>query len=290
MRLNYIIVFGLIAASCAVEQAGPGYEAVGQLHLPGGAWEPVAVAVGAEGRVYVADASEHSAIQVFSAEGLYLGGFGGPGEAAGDTLVPWDVAVGPDEAIYVAEFGTRRLSVFDPSGSLQRIVGVGDLVAPFGVAAARDGNIYAADPEAKGVFQFSPEGKLLGPATTDPRLARGWDVAAGANGRLAAATPEAVFVWRGAGEEPRSIPLGTENATVPYEVAFGPEGELFVLARKTSAGETEEPYLFRFTRGGRLREEIELDLTSPTGLAVAPDGTIYVADGPRRTVKKYRPR
>jgi DNA-binding beta-propeller fold protein YncE len=290
MRLNYIIALALIAASCAVEQAGPGYEAAGELRLPGGAWEPVAVAVAPDGRVYVADASEHSAIQAFSAEGLYLGGFGGPGEAPGDTLVPWDVAVGPDGAVYVAEFGTRRLSVFDASGSLRRIIGAGKLSAPFGVAADREGAVYAGDAEAGGVLKFSSEGEFLGPVTGDRRLARAWDVAAGANGRLAAATPEAVFVWRGAGEEPRLIPLGAENATVPYEVAFGPEGELFVLARKTSAGETEESYLFRFSRGGRLHEEIELDLTSPTGLAVAPDGTIYVADGSRRTVKVYRAR
>jgi len=290
MRFNYIIALALSAVSCTVDQATPSYDAAGQLHIPGGAWEPVAVAVGADGRVYVADASAHSAIQVFSAEGLYLGGFGGPGEAPGDTFVPWDVAVGPDGAIYVVEFGTRRLSVFETSGSLRRIIGAGELAAPFGVAAARDGAVYASDAEGGGILEFSPEGKFVGPVTADPRLARAWDVAAGANGRLAAASPEAVLVWRRRGEEPQLYPLEGERAAVPYEIAFGREGELFVLARTTSPGETEEPYLFRFTREGRLREEIAVDLTSPTGLAVAPDGTIYVADGPRRAVKIYRPR
>jgi hypothetical protein len=38
-----------------------------------------------------------------------------------------------------------------------------------------------------------------------------------------------------------------------------------------------------------VETKIEVALTSPTGLAVAADGTVYVSDGPRHDVRVYRP-
>jgi len=270
-KSKYIMAAALAALSCRPAAEEPAYVEAGRLNSPTDSWEPVAVAAAGDGRVYVADASANSAVQIFDAARVYAGGFGGLGKAPGELFVPTDVAVGPGGAVYVPEFGTRRVSVFKPDGAFARIVGEGVFAAPFGVAAGPDGKIYVADAEAG--------------------VARAWDVACAADGRVAvlvADGPE-IFVFHPGKAEPQPLRVVEEPSFVPVECAFGPEGHIFVLGKITSAGGTEDYCVLRLSARGRVEARIEVALTSPTGLAVAGDGTVYVADGPRRDVRIYRP-
>lgn len=290
-KSKYIMVAALAALSCRPAAEEPAYVEAGRLNSPTDSWEPVAVAAAGDGRVYVADASANSAVQIFDAARVYAGGFGGLGKAPGELFVPTDVAVGPGGTVYVAEFGTRRVSVFKPDGAFERIVGEGVFAAPFGVAAGPDGKIYVADAEAGGVFVFSGKGELLERWDAEAGVARAWDVACADDGRVAvivADGPE-LFVFHPGKAEPRSLRVAEEPSFVPVECAFGPEGRIFVLGKVTSAGGTEDYYVLRLSARGRVEAKIEIALTSPTGLAVAGDGLVYVADGPRRNVRIYRP-
>ncbi|NIT35977.1 MAG: 6-bladed beta-propeller [candidate division Zixibacteria bacterium] len=291
MKINYTIAALLFALSCGPEKTAEPYVEVGRLNVPGDAWEPAAVAVAPDGRIYVADSSLNGAVQVFDPAGLYIGGIGGLGKAPGELFVPTDVAVGRDGKIYVAEFGTRRVSVFGPDGRFARTVGEGVLAAPFGVAAGPGGTIYVSDAEAGGLLIFSPEGALLEVWGEEPDTGPILDVAVAADGGVALApgpTGEVLFY---SGYDRKLTPLtasedGTFTAT---EVTFGPEGNFFILGMRTGARGAQEYCVAKLAADGRLIGEIELPLTSPAGLAVAPDGTVYVADGSRHEVKIYRP-
>jgi DNA-binding beta-propeller fold protein YncE len=291
MKINYTIAALLFALSCGPEKTAEPYVEVGRLNVPGDSWEPAAIAVAPDGRIYVADSSLNSAVQVFDRDGLYEGGIGGLGKGPGELFVPTDVATGPDGKIYVAEFGTRRVSVFGPEGRFVKTVGEGALTAPFGVAAGPDGEIYVSDAEGGGLLIFSPEGALLEvrgeEADTGPIL----DVAVAADGGVALApgpTGEVLF-YSGYDRKLSHLKVSEDETFAATEVTFGPGGNFFILGMRKGAGGTQEHSVARLAANGKLMEEIELALTSPAGLAVAPDGTMYVGDGSRHEVKIYRP-
>ena len=64
--------------------------------------EPIGVDVGADGRVYVADAGTAS-VRVFNGEGVPLFTFGGPGDGPGRFRALRDVAVGPDGRVWTVD-------------------------------------------------------------------------------------------------------------------------------------------------------------------------------------------
>ncbi len=292
MRLHYTIPAFLLALSCGPREPAECYVDVGRLNLPNDSWEPTAIAVAPGGTVYVGDSSLNCAVQIFDADGVYLGAIGGLGKGPGELFVPTDVAVGPAGKIYVAEFGTHRVSVFRADGTFVKAVGERDLVAPFGVAVGADGKMYVADVEAGGLLVFSPEGVLLETWGEDRDTGQILDVAVAPDGGVAyapGAAGEVLFITPGHAD-PLRLKTGEDAASVPAEVAFGPRGELFILGQRTDAGGTLENFVAKFSPKGELLEEVPLSLTSPSAVAVAPDGTMYVADGPRREVRIYRPR
>ncbi len=291
MKIYYTIVALLFALSCGPEKTAEPYVEVGRLNAPGNSWEPAAIAVAPDGRIYVADSSLNSAVQVFDRDGVYEGGIGGLGKGPGELFVPTDVAVGPDGKIYAAEFGTRRVSVFGPDGRFVKTVGEGTLTAPFGVAAGPDGKIYISDAEAGGLLVFSPEGALLEVWGEEPDTGAILDVATAADGGVALApgpTGEVLF-YSGYDRKLSRLTASEDETFAATEVTFGPEGSFFILGTRTGAGGAQEHSVARLAADGRFIEEIELALTSPAGLAVAPDGTMYVGDGSRHEVKIYRP-
>jgi DNA-binding beta-propeller fold protein YncE len=291
MRLHYTIPAFLLALSCAPRESAECYADVGRLNLPDDSWEPAAIAVAPGGTVYVGDSSLNCAVQIFDADGVYLGAIGGLGKGPGELFVPTDVAVGPAGKIYVSEFGTHRVSIFRADGTFVKAIGERDLVAPLGVAVGADGKMYVADVEAGGLLVFSPEGALLETWGEDRDTGQIMDVAVAPDGGVAyapGAAGEVLFFTPGRAD-PLRLRTGEDAASVPAEVAFGPRGEFFILSQRTDVGGTLENSVAKFSPKGELLEEVPLSLTSPSAVAVAPDGTMYVADGPRHEVRIYRP-
>ena len=130
------------------------------------------LAVDADGRrLYVADiggvgTAEHR-VRVFDAQtGKHLFDFGKRGTAPGEFNLPRDVAVAPDDTVYVVDSGNFRVQKFRPDGTLISVFGAigrqgGQFSRPKEVAVDAAGNVYVVDA-AFGNFQiFSPEGQLL---------------------------------------------------------------------------------------------------------------------------------
>jgi DNA-binding beta-propeller fold protein YncE len=291
MRIHYIIAataaaFALFA--CRPPET-PTLVRTGELHFPGGQWEPDGLAFASDGRVFVADISFASAVEVFDAAGVYAGALGGPGKGPGRLMVPTGVAVGPGDAVYVAEFGTRRVSVFAANGFFLRTMGAGALRSPLGVAVDRRGTVYVADAGAGGVVVF-PRG-TENPAVwgKEKGVSAALDVTVAADGRVAVA----------AADDPRPIVLASRtyyatpfpapgmNAEVA-KVAFDAEGNLFALTRETTPEGAVVYAVVKYDVAGKLAGKWTVPLTTPGALAVARDGTVVIADAGRHEVAKYR--
>lgn len=136
-----------------------------------GLTKPANLAVGADGNLYVTDASQR--VTVISPHGRVLLRWGrsgtGPGQfsfvthQAGVPGVKAAIAVGPDGRVYVADSGNARVEVFTPRGRFIRQFGSygygrGRFLFPDGVAVDRNGRVYVADDEQQTVSEFSANG------------------------------------------------------------------------------------------------------------------------------------
>ena len=139
---------------------------------PGQFQDPRGVAIGPEGRVYVADGGNHR-VQVFDSEGRFLRQWGTQGSSPGQFQEPWGLAVAPNGDIYVADTWNHRVQVFDAEGNFLRGWGTfaqtteavgaeGQFWGPRDVAIDPQGNVYVTDTGNKRAQEFSPEGEFLG--------------------------------------------------------------------------------------------------------------------------------
>jgi len=137
--------------------------------------DPVALAVGPDGNVYITDLSQR--VTMISPAGKVLRRWGkhgsGPGEfdfVSADPTAPaavqGQIAAGPDGIVYVSDSGNGRVQVFTPRGRFVRQFGSfgnekGQFLRPFHLAVDAIGNVYVADDQAGTLSKFSPAGKVL---------------------------------------------------------------------------------------------------------------------------------
>jgi len=141
---------------------------------PGQFQSPRAVAVAADGSLYVVD-SMNDRIQHLSQDGKVLQVWGtradtSQGEAPGGTFnEPWGIAVAPDGSVYVADTWNYRIQKFTAEGKFVSMWGFFGQAAdapeafygPRGVAVDTQGRVYVADTGNKRIVVFGPDGEYI---------------------------------------------------------------------------------------------------------------------------------
>ena len=262
---------------------------------------PYGVAVAPDGRVYVADALNHR-IQVFSAAGTFVDTWGRMGSGQRQFRLPGDVAIAPDGSLYIIETDNARLQRLSPTGSFLGAWGDegsqrGQFLAPRGLAVAADGSLYIADTGNHRIQHLSANGRVLEVwgawGSDEGRLIEPYDVAIApdgsvlvadaGNGRVQrfSATGEFLAAW--------SVRLPLEFTPLgPWALATAADGTVYLLMTRPHVGATRAPvelWVKRFSPTGEALEAwqaivgVEVGEEKPArGLAVAPDGSLYLTD------------
>jgi sugar lactone lactonase YvrE len=227
---------------------------------PGQMEYPVGVAVASNGIVYVADAG-NCRVQRFSAEGDLLGEWGSRGTGDGQFLSPDTLAIGVDGSVWVGDSGRRCIQRFGADGEFVANwgtsgSGVGRFQTVSGLAIGADGSVFVADCLSHRVQRFSAAGEYIEGCGSEGsgagQFKNPYGVAVGANGCVYATDFESGRVQYFHRPGQGWVPPGSVGHVPYYRGQFG---------ASTMYGNR--------------------------GVAIAPDGSVYVAAGGH--VEHYTP-
>jgi DNA-binding beta-propeller fold protein YncE len=126
---------------------------------------PYDIARGRDGRLYVSE-FRGGRISVLNSAGEWQSYIGSKGLGEGMLSGPQNITIDEEGYLYVVEYGSRRISKFDPDGVF--ILSFGGrgpdfpgFLSPTGIVA-RNGRIYAADSIAKEIYIFDRNGAYTG--------------------------------------------------------------------------------------------------------------------------------
>ena len=249
--------------------------------------------------------------------------------------LPSGVGVGPDGTIYVGDNGNNRIRKVTPQGVVTTLAGSGtqgsvdgngsaaSFNRPIGVAVGRDGNIYVADYNNNRIRKVTPEGvvtTLAGSGSlafadgsgsaasfnSPSSVVIGQDgniyVADTGNNRIRKVTPQGV-VTTVAGQASAGYADGTGSAASfmsPSGIAVGPDGNIYVadtfnqrIRKVTTAGAVTTLAGDGYVSNGIGRwvdgTGTGASFWYPKGIAIDPDGNIYVADTGNNRIRKVTP-
>ena len=229
----------------------------GQFH------EPCGVAAAKDGSIYVADTSftldekgglPWGRVQKFNGDLKFKAAFGKSEVAPTDLFGPRAVAVDPSGNVWLSDTGNHRVVKYDADGKFLGSFGAkgkGKLqfVEPFGIAFDAQGNAYIADRLNYRIQVLNSAGQYLREFKVP-----GWE--------------------------------DTQINVEPYVAVDSQRGFVYV-------SDPTKKKIHRFSLTGTGHKEITkagtVDLSQPTGLALGPDGTLYVTDGNLARVLSIKP-
>lgn len=257
--------------------------------------EPYGLVLDREGNLYVADRLNRRVRRIDGKTGTIttlagvgsktFSGDGGPADRGG-MVEPNGVALDPAQRrLFVADVADHRVRVVDlSSGMISTFAGTGQGKHDGDGGPARDASIFGARAVAVGadgtVYILERQGNAL--RAVDPK-----------SGVITTTAGTGAKGYGGDGGPARAA---TFNG--PKELALDPSGNVFLV-------DTENQAIRRIgarsglivtlagdgTRGGRgdLGPATSAQLSRPHGVAVGPDGVIYVGDTENHRVRKIRP-
>ncbi|WP_169972743.1 NHL domain-containing protein [Tautonia rosea] len=223
------------------------------------------------------------AFQTLSGDGSTgYAGDGGPARSATFNGIH-NVAVGPDDAIYVSDSWNHCVRRIDPDdGTISTIVGTG-----------ASGDSGDGGPASEATFNYimcvtlSPDHEQLYLADINNRRIRVVDLDSG-------------IVSNAAGDGRKGVPTDGEPAVSsplvdPRAVAVDSKGRVYILERGGHALRVVDPDGTIRTVAGtgeagfRDGPALEAQLNGPKHLAVAPDDSVYIADDVNGAIRCYDP-
>ncbi|MFH1726053.1 MAG: SMP-30/gluconolactonase/LRE family protein [Elusimicrobiota bacterium] len=236
-------------------------------------------------RLYLVD-EKKSALHIFDAEGKHLKTVFGKDLLSG----PRGIALGPSGEVFVADTKNSRVQVFDPEGALKRSIGSkgsapGRLSKPHSVAVGADGRVYVADTGNDRVQVFTREGVFLfgfGEKGSDPGQLKGPT-------RIAVDPSDRVYVLDEGNERLQrygsDTSLDREFVLHGSDFAVDDYGFLYMLDKKR--GKVKEVGPDGLVRGGfGAAGKGRGQFKKPQGIAIGPDGTIFVVDAGNKRIQR----
>jgi sugar lactone lactonase YvrE len=249
-----------------------------------GLFEPVGLAFGADGNLYVSGFSS-SSVRRYDPAGMFLGVFvadnpASPGiNESGGLLRAPELIFGPDGALYVSSFGNHRIlrydgatggfrDVFAPNRGGLTDIQSGQLANPIGMAIGPNGTLYVS--------------------SFDTNSIQNYDVTAGA------------FIVPFVADDPTTLDIDESGGLFgPTTLLFGPDAngdgsaDLYVSSFNTNAVKRFDGATGAFIDDFVADDPATLDvdetggLNGPAGLIIGPDGNFYVGSRLTNTVLLY---
>jgi DNA-binding beta-propeller fold protein YncE len=322
------LLLSLVLTGCSKKTTAPGPAASGPHALltkwgsagaaAGQFQDPMDVAVGAAGHVFVADMG-NTRVQEFLNTGTFVRQWGGFGSGNGQFMEVASIATDGTGNVYVADAGNGRVQVFDPNGGYLRQWGAGgsgdgQFVYPSGIAVDDSGFVYVVDSELHRVQKFTGTGVFLlkwgavgagdgefgldanssGPWGVDVDQAGHVYVVDGGNSRVQKFTGGGVFLakWGSGGsgngqfDNPSGVAIDrTANPNRVYitdsAFSFSPDPGNHRVQEFTTAGVFVTKWGSLGSGNGQFRY--------PQGAAVDASGNIFVVDFLNNRVQKFAP-
>jgi sugar lactone lactonase YvrE len=271
---------------------------------------PRGVAVDGEGNIYVGDRGHHRVV-VYSPDGELIHAWGNaspnperPRRAEFNDIT--DLAVGDNGMVYVLDGKSHVLQLFDHEGIWKQGIEVGPLAMynPDGIALGQDGGIYIADTGKNRVLKLPPnydgtqqvmvfDGTLGSDGSPRPnsKLRECVDVVP-----IAANGEESLYAVDLTNRVVRFAPDGRLMQQWDVRVGATDGGSRMVASRDGKTLYLSDPEhgrlaaldletgKARYFAGAVGQNE---GLGQPSGIAIGPDGRVYVVDSARNNVKVY---
>ncbi len=243
-------------------------------------YDPVDVAVGPDGSLYIAERSNYRIRRVrpdgliTTVAGTGTAGYNGDGIAATSAQLNtlYGVAVGPDGSLFIADTGNQRVRRVGPDGIISTMAGTGavgfagdggpatqaKLNNPRSVAIGPDGSLYIADWSNGRIRRVGTDGIIQTVAGSTALSGYGGD------GGPATLAQFCAVVGVTAGPD-GSFYVADECNNRLRRV--GTDGIIVTVAGNGQAG-----------LSGDAGPATRARLDAPGGAAVAPDGSLYIAD------------
>jgi tripartite motif-containing protein 71 len=285
------------------------FQYVGSVAPVDGLQNPMGVAVGQDGRVYVTESGGARRIHIYNSLGQEQGSFAPPATEAPNS-VPVYVAVSPNSSVYVSDRGADAIFVFSLDGAFQGKVtpppGFEDW-QPLGLTFDQAGNLYVTDvtPNKHRVIVMNPAGTLMlnfgsqGEADGQFWYPNGIAVdsqgriyvADSNNGRMQAFDKDGNLLFkisRGMGEGdlsmPRGVAVDSDNHLIIADTSRG-DVQVYGITGATGSDPQEPPleFLGSFANAGGGSS-----LQFPNGLALDGQGKVYVVDRSSNQVLEWK--
>lgn len=218
---------------------------------------------------------------------------------------PQAVAVGPDGAVYVTDQGSHVVQQFAPDGTWMRDIGTagtrpGELSAIGAIAVTGDNQIVVADGGSNRIVRFDATGGLIdswgggGTALGKFHFGAGGGNDAAAGGGLAASGSTLFIVDTGNDRVVRFNASGGNGAEiVPPGTLQNPRG-VAVRGTRMLVADDQHHRVAAFDTGGHLLASIGAgqgagpgQLNFPYGVAIDPQGRVFVADDMNQRIVRY---
>jgi DNA-binding beta-propeller fold protein YncE len=249
--------------------------------------QPRGIVIGQRGNLYVTDQNNHRVV-VFDELGEYIDEWGSYGSSAGMFIFPAGIAVASDGSVLVSDSGNHRVQRFTAEGAFlgewgDEGTGEGQFIQLEGIAAGPDSLLAVCDSGMSSFSLYTVTGSFVGRFPSV--LARGAAFDAASDIYTAGCRSDGVTRTDRTGQ--LIATLGPDLCVT--DLAVDSAGNIYLLDYDLDRLEILDPAGNVISSiGSSGNEPGEFD--RPGGVAVSPEGWVYIADTANNRIQVFAPK